>query len=434
MVSLDTRGVASLLREYAQRTALRGGNPYRAKAYSRAADSLAALAVPLDVLVAEDRLTEIPGVGDAIADIITNPHKAGTHPSLEKLRKEFPEGVLEMLTVPGLRPEKVLRLHKDLGIASLAELEAAARDNRIQKAKGLGASLQTKILQNLAIAKSGEGRLHLHRAAALIEHAQLSLAKLRPDLKHVTVAGDFRRGCELVADLALVAEAAKEEAATAAANSSGLKVHVTDRKHFGATLLHATGSPEHLDQLRALAERKGMMLQADGLRKGRRLRAAKEADIYDALGLPFIEPELREGRGEIERALKGELPELVTDRDLRGILHCHTDASDGTETLETMANATRKRGFQYFGVADHSQSAHYAGGLSPEEIDAQHQEANRLNKSFGKEFRILKGIESDILADGSLDYPDEILSTFDFVVASIHGRFKLDKKEQTARL
>jgi DNA polymerase (family 10) len=430
----EAQQVAKLLREYAQRTALRGGNSYRAKAYSRAADSVAALAIPLNRLIEEDRLTEIPSVGEAIADIITKLHRTGSHPSLEKLRKEIPAGVLEMLKVPGLRPEKVLRLHKDLGIASLAELEAAARDDRIRKAKGLGASLQTKILQNLAIAKSGEGRLHLHRAAALIEHAQVSLAKLRPDLRHVTVAGDFRRGCELVADLALVAEAAKAEDAPAALNSSGLRVHVTDRKHFGATLLHATGSAEHLDQLRTLAERKGMTLQADGLRKDRRLIAAKEGDIYNALGLPFIEPELREGRGEIERALKGELPELVTDRDLRGILHCHTDASDGTETLETMANATRKRGFQYFGVADHSQSAHYAGGLSPEEIDAQHQEANRLNKSFGKEFRILKGIESDILADGSLDYPDEILSRFDFVVASIHGRFKLDEKEQTARL
>jgi DNA polymerase (family X) len=430
----EAQQVAKLLREYAQRTALRGGNPYRAKAYSRAADSLAALAIPLNRLIEEDRLTEIPGVGEAIADIITKLHRTGSHPSLEKLRKEIPAGVLEMLTVPGLRPEKVLRLHKDLGIASLVELEAAANDDRIRKAKGLGASLQTKILQNLAIAKSGEGRLHLNRAAALIEHAQASLAKLRPDLKHVTVAGDFRRGCELVADLALVAEGVQEEGAPVALNSSGLKIHVTDRKHFGATLLHATGSAEHLDQLRTLAERKSMTLQADGLRKGRRLMAAKEEDIYEALGLQFIEPELREGRGEIERALKGELPELVTDRDLRGILHCHTDASDGTETLKMMANATRKRGFQYFGVADHSQSAHYAGGLSPEEIDAQHREANRLNKSFGKEFRILKGIESDILADGSLDYPDEILSRFDFVVASIHGPFKLEEKEQTARL
>jgi DNA polymerase (family 10) len=163
----DTQTVARLLREYAQRTALRGDNPYRAKAYSRAADSLAALAVPLHVLIEEDRLTESPGVGDAIADIITKLHRTGTHPSLEKLRKEIPAGVLEMLTVPGLRPEKVLRLHKDLGITSLAELEAAAKDDRIRKAKGLGASLQTKILQNLALTRSGEGRLHLHRAAAL---------------------------------------------------------------------------------------------------------------------------------------------------------------------------------------------------------------------------------------------------------------------------
>jgi DNA polymerase (family 10) len=434
VVVADARQVAKLLREYAQRTALRGGNPYRAKAYSRAADSLSALAIPLNRLIEEDRLTEIPGVGEAIADIITKLHRTGSHPSLEKLRKEIPAGVLEMLTVPGLRPEKVLRLYKDLGIASLAELEAAARDNRIQKAKGLGASLQTKILQNLAIAKSGEGRLHLHRAAALIEHAQLSLAKVRPDLTHVTIAGDFRRGCELVTDLALVAEAAKKDDATAAPNSSGLKVHVTNRKHFGATLLHATGSPEHLDQLRSLAEHMGMTLQPAGLRKGRRLIAVKEADIYDALGLPFIEPELREGRGEIERALKGELPELVTDRDLRGILHCHTDASDGTETLETMANATRKRGLQYFGVADHSKSAHYAGGLSLEQIKEQHREADRLNRKFGKEFRILKGIESDILADGSLDYPDDALDRFDFVVASIHSRFKLDRKAQTERL
>jgi DNA polymerase (family X) len=430
----EAQEVAKLLREYAQRTALRGGNPYRAKAYSRAADSLAALAIPLNRLIEEDRITEIPGVGEAIADIITKLHRTGSHPSLEKLRKEIPAGVLEMLAVPGLRPEKALRLHKDLGIASLAELEAAARDDRIRKAKGLGASLQTKILQNLAIAKSGEGRLHLHRAAALIEHAKVSLAKLRPDLKHVSLAGDFRRGCELVADLALVAEAAKEEDAPAALTSSGLKIHVTDRKHFGATLLHATGSAEHLDQLRTLAERKGMTLQADGLRKGRRLMAAKEKDIYEALGLPFIEPELREGRGEIERALKGKLPELVTDRDLRGILHCHTDASDGTETLETMANATRKRGFQYFGVADHSRSAHYAGGLSLEQIEEQHREADRLNSKFGKEFRILKGIESDILADGALDYPDDVLDRFDFVVASIHGRFKLDREAQTERL
>ncbi|MCK1424802.1 DNA polymerase/3'-5' exonuclease PolX [Bradyrhizobium sp. 180] len=431
MAVADTPRVTELLREYAQRTALRGGNPYRAKAYANAADNLAALVVPLHVLIEEDRLTEIPGVGEAIADIITKLYRTGTHPSLEKLRKEIPAGVLELLTVPGLRPEKVLKLYKDLGITSLSELETAAEQDRIKKAKGLGAALQTKIVENLAIAKSGKGRLHLHRAAALLEHATDSLRKARPELRRLTIAGDFRRGCELVADFAIVAEAAGSGSVI---ESGGLQVHLADRKHFGAALLHATGSPVHLDQLRALADKKGMRLEPDGLHKGRSVVAETEEDIYRALGLPFIAPELREGRGEIERALKKKLPRLVTDQDLRGILHCHTDASDGTETLESMAKATLKRGFEYFGVADHSQSAHYAGGLSLEQIKEQHRQAERLNRKFGKDFRILRGIESDILADGSLDYPDEVLDGFDFVVASIHGRFRLDRKAQTERL
>ncbi|QOZ71094.1 DNA polymerase/3'-5' exonuclease PolX [Bradyrhizobium arachidis] len=434
MPCLDAPAVAGLLREYAQRTALRGDNPYRTKAYAQAADSLAALAIPLHVLIAEDRLTEIPGVGDAIADIITKFHKTGTHPSLEKLRKELPEGVLEMLAVPGLRPEKVLRLHKDLGITSLAELEAATKDDRIKKTKGLGATLQTKILQGLTIAKSGEGRFHLHRAAALLAHAKDSLRKARPDLKRVTIAGDFRRGCELVGNLTIVAEAANAGRTPKTSAANGLQIRVSNRKHFGAALLFATGSAAHIEQLQARAAEKGMRLEADGLHKGRTLIAGDEADIYCALDLPFIDPELREGRNEVELALKGKLPKLVTDKDLRGILHCHTDASDGTETLETMAKATRERGFEYFGVADHSKSAHYAGGLSVEEIAQQHREADLLNKHFGKDFRILKGIESDILADGSLDYADDVLERFDFVVASIHGRFKLDRKAQTQRL
>ena len=433
MPKADTQQVAKLLREYAQRTALRGGNPYRAKAYSRAADSLAALAQPLDDADREDGYRD-PGRRRSHS---RHHHQAAPdrHASEPGETPEGnPGGVLEMLTVPGLRPEKALRLYKDLGITSLAELEAAAKDDRIRKAKGLGAALQTKILQNLAIAQSGEGRLHLHRAAALLEHAKESLRSARPDLKRLTIAGDFRRGCELVGDFSIVAEAPTSGEAPAAANAGGLQVHLTDRRHFGAALLLATGSAAHLDELRALAADKGMRLEADGLHKGRRVIAAKEEDIYRALGLPFIEPELREGRGEIERALKGELPKLVTDKDLRGILHCHTDASDGTETLETMAKATRQRGFEYFGVADHSKSAHYAGGLSVEQIEEQHREADRVNKEFGKEFRILKGIESDILADGSLDYPDDVLARFDFVVASIHGRFKLDRKAQTERL
>jgi DNA polymerase (family X) len=433
MSKADTQTVSRLLREYAKRTSLRGGNPYRAKAYSTAADSLAALSQPLDRFIAAGTLTEIPGIGDAIADIVTKLHQTGSHPSLEKLRKEVPEGVLELFAVPGLRPDKILKLHQELGVSSLADLEAAAKEDRIRKVKGLGAALQAKVLQNLSIAHSGETQLHLHKAAALLGHAVSAVKREHPEYSRVEIAGDFRRGCELVTDLGLVAQA--KAASPELEASGGLNFVVSDKKHFGANLLTATGSPAHLEGLQALARNLGYELKPDGLYRGKKLLAsATEEDIYDALNLQFIEPELREGRNEIEKAAEHALPPLVRDKDLHGILHCHTTASDGTETLETMAEATRQRGFEYFGVADHSQSAHYAGGLSLEEIAEQHREADRLNKRYGKSFRILKGIEADILADGSLDYSDSVLNCFDFVVASVHSRFKIPKKEQTDRI
>jgi DNA polymerase (family X) len=436
MPKADTQTVARLLREYAQRSALRGGNPYRAKAYSRAADSLLTLAEPLDTLVAEDRLQEIPGIGDAISDIIKKLHRTGTHPSLESMRKEIPAGVLEMLAIPGLRPDKVLKIYEKLKLTSLAGLEEAARAGTIQATKGLGASLQTKILTNIDIAKNGERPLHMHRAKALLENAVKSLQRAQPNLAKVIIAGDLRRGCELIGDLALVAQAdTLENRPTTLTSSGDLKVHLTDSKHFGAGLLYATGSAPHLEALKALAKSKGLRLDKRGLWRGRKLVASKtESDIYKHLGLSYIEPELREGGDEIERAWKGTLPSLVSDEDIRGILHAHTDASDGVDTLAVMAQATLKRGYQYFGVADHSKSAHYAGGLSVEEITAQHRAIDKLNKSFGKDFHIFKGIESDILADGSLDYDDDVLARFDFVVASVHSRFKLDAKAQTERI
>jgi DNA polymerase (family X) len=432
----DTATVIQLLREFAARTSLRGGNPYRAKAYARAAESLATLVVPLDQIIAEDRLTEIPGIGEAIADIVTKLYRRATHPTLETMRKEIPAGVLEMLAIPGLRPDKMLKLYEELGITSLAELEEAARADRLKRVKGLGGALQAKILQNLAILRSSAGHCHMHRAALLLENAERSLRKAHPELKSITVAGDLRRGCELVADLSLVAEASGLEGGPATlAPGGGLTVHLTDKRHYGITLLLATGSAQHIEDLRALAVRRGLTLDGDGLRRGRKLLAAgSEEEIYAALALPFIEPELREGRAEIERAMNSKLPSLVTDRDLRGILHAHTNLSDGVDALDVMAEATRKRGYQYFGVADHSKSAHYAGGLSVDEVFQQHRAIDRLNKSYGKDFRILKGIESDILADGSLDYSNDVLERFDFVVASVHSRFKLDPEAQTARL
>ena len=202
-----------------------------------------------------------------------------------------------------------------------------------------------------------------------------------PEYSRVEIAGDFRRGCELVTNLALVAET--KTPVGAEETPGGLKLTVTDKKHFGASLLHATGSAEHLEQLTKLADDKGFELKPDGLYRGKKADRFRDRERYlRSARLQFIEPELREGRDEIARAAKHKLPKLVSDKDLHGILHCHTTASDGTETLETMAEATRKRGFEYFGVADHSISAHYAGGLSLEEIAEQHREADRLNKKL----------------------------------------------------
>ena len=436
MPELDSSAVAKLLAEFGQRSALRGGNPYRARAFGRAAESLLALTAPLSDLIAQDRLRDIPGVGTAIADIIRRLHATGTHPALDAMRKEVPEGVLDMLTIPGLRPDKVARIYKELGIASIEELERAATEDRLKRVKGLGPALQRKILQGLELRRRGHGRRHLHRAAALLKAAEQNLRASHLGLKRITPAGNFRRGCELVEDLTLVAEAAALKGPPEVLQASTeLSVHLTGSRSYGVALLHATGSASHIEALRALAETKGLSLNQDGLRRRSKIVASKaEADIYAALGLPFIEPELREGGDEIELALAGRLPRLVRDGDIRGILHAHTDLSDGVNTLAQMADAVRDRGYGYFGVADHSQSAHYAGGLSLEEIAEQHAEIDRLNARYDATFRIFKGIEADILADGSLDYPDEVLDRFDFVIASVHSRFRLDRQSQTERI
>src|SRR3954454_17156835 len=281
MANLDASQVAALLAEYGRRSALRGGNPYRSKAYIRAAENLAALAEPLENIVEEGRLLEIPGVGDAIADIIAKLHRTGTHPSLEKLREEVPAGVLEMLSIPGLRPDKVLKLHRELGIGSIEELEAAAREDRLKPVKGLGWALQRKILQGIEIRRSSKGSRHIHRAAALLDAAKKNLGRSDLDLTRITDAGDFGRGSELVAKLAVVAQSARLENGPAVLKNGDLSVHLTDNRRYGITQLLATGSPPHVDELRKLAKSKGLKLTDDGLRRGSKIVAARsESEIY----------------------------------------------------------------------------------------------------------------------------------------------------------
>ena len=425
--------IARLLNEFGRRLTLCGGNPYRAKAYIRAAERVALLTEPIDTLIVQNRLQEIPGVGPAIAQVIIKLHETGTYPSLEKMRAEFPETLLEMLTIPGLRPDKILKLHSELGVSTHDELVAACLQDKLKGVRGLGPALQRKILAGVEARKNWQSARHMHQAADLLQSTKTSLERSHLGLRNIDIAGDLRRGCELVTNLSLVAE--KVGLRTSPLQFGELNIHVADPSRVGAAWLFATGSEAHLKQLRKWARKKGLNLEPDGLyREGELLAARSEKDIYEALGLAFIEPELREGRDEIKLSKRRELPTLVKLKDLRGILHAHTTASDGVNTLSQMADAVRKRGFSYFGVADHSQSAHYAGGLTPEQIEAQHDTIDELNFQYRDSFHIFKGIESDILPDGSLDYREEILNRFDFVVASVHGQFRKDRASQTERI
>lgn len=426
--------VADLLEEIGRRAAFEGGNPFKAKAYVRAAGSLRRLVQPLDEVIQQGALRTIPGVGEAIARRIEALHRGETDAALERMRARLPSGLLGMLAVPGLRPTTILKLHEKLGISSLDDLAAACRDGRIGTTKGLGSSLERKILQGLAIAREGAGRLRMNQAQAILDQTIAELRRLRPALRELTIAGDLRRSCELVSDLRLVAVDPKAAAVTAE-TFGPLTLHTCPAELFGVALVQATGSERHVGQLADAARKKLLTLGPDGLRTGaRRVRTPREADVYAALGLPMIPPELREGTDEIALGRNGALPRLVTMNDLRGVLHVHTDFSDGMNTLEEMAEAARARGYAYLGVADHSQSAHYAGGLRLDAIGLQHEMIDDLNRRYRGGFRILKGIESDILADGALDYPPDILERFDFIVSSVHSRFRLGREEQTKRI
>jgi DNA polymerase (family X) len=379
----DASAVARLLVEISQRLRLAGESPYRARAYARAAESLLTLTVPLADVIAQGRLREIPGVGAALAEVIRTLHQHGTTPRLEAMRAEVPASLLEFLNIPGLAPEKIAHIHQHLGITTLADLEQACRQDRLKATKGLGAALQAKVLRGIDLLRRSQGQRLVHHADALLRAAAANLAVSHPELQRIAVAGDLRRGCEVVSDLALVAEAPDRSGTHVVPLSDGLQLWLADTSRYGVVLLFATGSAAHVHALQALAHQRGLRLGQDGLSRGEQLiPCASEVEVYAALGLPFIEAELREGEGEIELALAQRLPTLVTDRDIQGLLHCHTDFSDGANTLAEMAEATRAQGYTYFGVADHSRSAHYAGGLSIEAVHAQHSLVDELNARY----------------------------------------------------
>jgi DNA polymerase (family 10) len=448
--------VADVLEEIGRLLDFKGENPFKVRAYVNAARALADLAEPLEAVVAEGRLLEISGIGAAIADKIATYAETGSIPLLDRLRSEIPAGVLELVAVPGLGPKRARAAFQALGVASLDDLEKAAASGRLAEVQGFGEKTARTILANLERVRAYTGRWLAAEARPLAERL---LAALRedPDVVRAETAGGLRRAMETVHDVDLVAASADPAAvlerfaelpAVAAVIARGdtkatvrlaggipADLRVVEPAAFPFALQYFTGSQAHNTRLRGLARRRGLKLNEYALlrKDGTPVECADEVAVYGALGLEWIPPEIREDRGEVEAARKGGLPRLVERDDLRGVLHVHTEWSDGRATIQAMAEAAREGGFEYLAVCDHSRSAAYAGGLPAERLREQREEIERVNAGL-EGFVVLAGCEVDILADGGLDYPDDVLAGLDLVVGSLHSRLGLPREEQTERV
>ena len=424
--------------------AVSGQEPFKARAYARGAEVLERLDADLGELVEARRLTTLPGIGAALAAMITELYQTGRSQALEEQRQRVPAVALELSRIPRLGLDKIAVLHETLGIETLDDLEAACVAGRVRTIKGMGEKTERRILEAIRRLREPEAqRVLLPEALAAADALRIFLAKTS-GAATAEVAGELRRWEESVDEISLVVASdrpvdtmrdalkapvlaevtSRDKAAFEGRLATGLpvRVHVAPRSSYATALLRATGSEAHVQHLEQLAAARGV-----------RLAGESEEAIYRRLGLPFIPPELREGEGEIEAAISGDLPgDLVTAEDLRGLVHCHTVFSDGQHTVEQMARAADALGMEYMTITDHSPSAAYAGGLTVDRLKAQWEEIARVQETVS--VRLLRGTESDILADGRLDYPDAILERLDVVIASIHRRHRMDANQMTDRL
>jgi DNA polymerase (family 10) len=448
--------VADLLEEIGVLLEMKGENPFKCRAYAHAARTVRALEGDLREAVESGSLRRVKGIGDALFEKITEIVKTGRSAYYEEIKASLPEGLMHLLSVPGLGPKKVMKIYEALGIATVGELEYACHENRLVGLEGFGARSQEKILEGIAYLKKSQGQFHvdfaLREGSALLEQVRRFKGVARAEL-----AGSLRRYKETVKDIDFVAASdrpgplmdffaslpeveaviAKGETKTSIRLASGINadLRVVSPGEFPFALLYLTGSKEHNTTMRGIAKRAGYKLNEYGLFKGEvsPVPCRSEEEVFEKLGMAYIPPELREDQGEIEAARTGALPSLVEGSDLRGLLHAHTHWSDGGASLEAMARQAQSLGYVYLGISEHSQSARYAHGLTVEKVREQQEEIDRLNRQY-QGFKLLKGIEADILSDGSLDYPDEVLETFDFVIASVHSRFQIPREEMTLRV
>jgi DNA polymerase (family 10) len=459
---LDKFGIAASLQEIAALLELKGGKDrFKARAYQTGARVIAGISEDLGVVIKADRLTSLRGIGDALASQIKQLYLTGESSVLRALKKEFPPGIIELSGVPGLSTAKIAALHQALGITSVAELKAAAEAGKIKTLKGFGARTEQKLLETIASHWQREKevqRLHLHRALGTAEQITNYLATIR-DKVEIEIAGSLRRWKETVGTIRLVAKTkqpasliehflrfplivqvdaqAKTSCIVRLAEGTRVSLVAVRPAEFALALLTETGSQSHLAKLQEIAAKNGKVKSKRGkanTRRTARLSAPKtEAELYGQWGMQYIPPELREDEGEIEAALAGKLPEdLLTVEDIQGMVHCHTIYSDGKHSVEEMARAAEAMGMKYITITDHSPTAFYAGGVTVDRLKRQWDEIAEVQERV--KVKILRGTESDIVADGHLDYPDKILEQFDVIVASIHSRYKMDSAKMTKRI
>ena len=435
MARLDALYVADLLLEIGRRAQLEGGNPYKAKAYLRAADSLRHLVRPLAEVIAQDQLQSIRALAKPSPAALSLCIRTAPTPGWINPGKNIRAAFWRCLAFRALNHPQSFNFTSYSALTRSKTWKRACRENRLKDVRGLGPALQRKVLESLAIARAGQGRLRPNRAQEALDHSIADLRQYRPELKDLTVAGDLRRGCEVISDLSLVAYSREAKKPTSE-RLGALALHIAPPDQFAAALLYATGNQDHIARLESLAVGRGLSLTQAGLRKGtRRIAARTEFDYYKALGLQFIPPELREGRDEVELARKNRLPKLVEQVRSQGLLHIHTDASDGVHSLAEVGRGRANAAISTSASPTTRNPRTTRGGLREQEIAALALlQLDALNRRYGKTFRILKGIEFDIRADGSLDYPAEILARFDFIVASVHSQFRMDRVRQTERI
>src|SRR6266702_2836913 len=464
---MDKNQIAAIFEEVAVLLALKeDSNPFEGRAYENAARAINALDGDIEQLVRTGKLKGTLGLGSTIIKRIEELVNTGHLAFYDELRASTPQIKLQMLRITGVGPKKIKVNYDKLHINSIAELEQACKEDKVAALPGFGKKTQDKILQGLAFLAQHSGRFLYPVAEEEAERVREVLAAI-PEIVRLQVAGSLRRRRETIGDIDIVASVAddlgdttrrkimdiftsqptvqaitgKGETKSSVVLKSGINMdlRVVNDSQFPYTLHHFTGSKEHHIPLRRRALSMNMTINDYGLFKGKEphlelVPCKDETDIYAALGMAYIEPELREDMGEIEAAVNGTLPALVQESDLQGVLHVHSTWSDGQNTIREMAEACIVRGLTYLGLTDQSKTAAYAGGLNEEDLRRQHEEIDLLNKEYAGRLHILKGIECDILRDGALDFADDVLATLDFVVASIHSLFNLSLEEQTQRM